>query len=124
MRTQPAHEAMPIIRYGATYDDLIAAPGTRVTEIVEGALHASPRPSARHALATADLYGALGNAFHRAAGGPGGWWFLFELELHLGEDVVVPDLSGWRRERLPEVPDAPWLSLAPDWIGEVASPST
>jgi Uma2 family endonuclease len=124
MRTEPAHEAMPIIKSGATYDDLIAVSDERVTEIVDGALHVSPRPSARHALATAELYGALGNAFHRATGGPGGWWILFELELHLGVDVVVPDLAGWRRERLPEVPDAPWLSLAPDWICEVASPST
>ena len=124
MEAERTQEPMPIIKAQATYDDLIAVPDNLVAEIVDGALHASPRPSARHALATSELYGVLGNAFHRAAGGPGGWWILFELELHLEEDVVVPDLSGWRRERMPEVPDAPWLSLAPDWICEVASPST
>ena len=55
---------------------------------------------------------------------PGGWWFLFEPELHFGEDVVVPDIAGWRRERVPEPPDVPWFDVAPDWLCEVISPST
>lgn len=115
---------MPIVKADATYEDLVALPENLVGEIVDGDLHVSPRPSARHSLATSELWGTLGGPFHRGAGGPGGWWILFELELHLGDDVVVPDLAGWRRERLPEVPDEPWLSLAPDWVCEVASPST
>jgi Uma2 family endonuclease len=115
---------MPIVKTQATYEDLAAVPDNLVAEIIDGDLHVSPRPTARHSLVTAELIGALGAAFHRGAGGPGGWWILFEVELHLGEDVVVPDLAGWRRDRLPEVPDEPWLSLAPDWVCEVASPST
>lgn len=78
----------------------------------------------RHSLVTSELVGTLGSAFHRGAGGPGGWWILFGIELHLGDDVVVADVSGWRCERLPDVPDDPWMSLAPDWVCEVASPST
>jgi Uma2 family endonuclease len=69
----------------------------------------------------------IGGAFHGPLGagpGPGGWWILDEPELHLGDDVLVPDLAGWRRARLPEVPDVPYLTLAPDWICEVLSPGT
>jgi len=67
---------------------------------------------------------AIGNPFHRGSGGPGGWWILGEPELHFGEQVVVPDLAGWRRERLPAMPAAAFFSLAPDWVCEVLSPST
>ena len=56
--------------------------------------------------------------------GPGGWVLLFEPELHLATDILVPDLAGWRRDRLPEVPDSPYFTLAPDWTCEVLSPST
>ena len=56
--------------------------------------------------------------------GPGGWWILDEPELHLGEDILVPDLAGWRRERLPTIPDQAAFTLAPDWVCEVLSPST
>jgi Uma2 family endonuclease len=66
----------------------------------------------------------LGSAFHRGRGGPGGWIILDEPELHLGEHVLVPDLAGWRRARLPEVPREAFLTLAPDWVCEVLSPST
>lgn len=115
---------MPIVKTRATYEDLVAVPENLVAEIIDGDLHVSPRPGMRHSLVTSELLGALGGPFHRGTGGPGGWWILFELELHFGDDVVVPDLAGWRRERLPEVPDQPWMSLAPDWVCEVASPST
>jgi Uma2 family endonuclease len=67
---------------------------------------------------------ALGEPVHRGRGGPGGWWILDEPELHLSEHVVVPDLAGWRRERLPSLPDDAYFSLAPDWVCEVLSPST
>jgi Uma2 family endonuclease len=49
---------------------------------------------------------------------------LDEPEVHLGPHIVVPDLAGWRRERLPEVPNGAYLELAPDWACEVLSPST
>ncbi len=69
----------------------------------------------------ADLFGP----FHRgASGGPGGWWILDEPELHLGDDVLVPDLAGWRRERMPTIPDVAFFELAPDWVCEILSPRT
>lgn len=108
----------------ATYADLEALPEHVVGEIVDGVLYASPRPAMPHALASSELQVSLGGPFGRGVGGPGGWLILTEPELHLGPHVVVPDLAGWRRERLPVLPDAPWLELAPDWVCEVLSPST
>jgi Uma2 family endonuclease len=115
---------MPILKPRATYEDLAGVSENLVAEIIDGDLHASPRPAMRHALAASALSGVLVPAFQHDSGGPGGWWILPEPELHLADDVVVPDLAGWRRERLPDVPDAPWTSLAPDWVCEIASPST
>jgi len=108
----------------ATYEDLLKVPDHLVAEIVDGELHTSPRPAPRHADASSGLAGALRGPFDRGRGGPGGWRILAEPELHLGPDVVVPDLAGWRRERLPALPDKAYFSLAPDWICEVLSPST
>jgi Uma2 family endonuclease len=112
------------VKRRATYDDLRQVPPHRVAEIVEGQLYVSPRPASRHALASSALGSELGPPFHRGRGGPGGWWIIDEPELHFGDDVVVPDLAGWRRERLPEFPDTPAFSLAPDWACDVVSPST
>ena len=108
----------------ATYEDLLKVPDHMVAEIVNGELHASPRPAPRHADAGSGLGGVLRGPFDRGRGGPGGWRILFEPELHLGPDIVVPDLAGWRRERMPALPDEAYFSLAPDWICEVLSPST
>lgn len=102
----------------------MAVPSHLVAEIVDGDLRVSPRPSSRHALASSRLGSELGFPFDRGRGGPGGWWIIDEPELHLQADVVVPDLAGWRRERLPEFPDTPAFTLAPDWVCEVVSPST
>ncbi len=68
----------------------------------------------------------LGAPFDLGVGGPGGWVILDEPELHLGPrpDIIDPDLVGWRRERLPEVPDEAAITLAPDWVCEVISAST
>ena len=111
----------------ATYEDVLNAPEHKVAEILDGELFLSPRPALRHSVASSQLGAAIGNAFDRNAGspgGPGGWRILDEPELHFGEHVVVPDLAGWRRERLPVVPDDAFTSLAPDWICEVLSAST
>ena len=78
----------------------------------------------RHAWASSILGGSLVNPFSRGSGGPGGWWIVFEPELHLNADIVVPDLAGWRRETMPEYPDAAYFTIAPDWVCEVLSPST
>jgi Uma2 family endonuclease len=108
----------------ATYEDLLRVPDHLVAEILDGELHVSPRPAPRHASASSSLGGLLWGSFDRGRGGPGGWRILFEPEVHLGKDVVVPDLGAWRRERLPTLPDDAFFSVAPDWVCEVLSPST
>ena len=111
-------------RSRATYQDVLDAPAHRVAEIVEGTLHTHPRPAMPHALASSQLGAELGGAFGRSRGGRGGWWIIDEPELHLGEDILVPDLAGWRRERMPVYPDTAYVTLAPDWVCEVLSAST
>ena len=108
----------------ASYRDVLDAPPHMVAEVVQGALHLQPRPASRHALAGSSLGMALGTPFQWGRGGPGGWWIVDEPELHFGEDILVPDLAGWRRERMPDYPDTPYFTLAPDWVCEILSPST
>lgn len=113
-----------VTKRDATYADLVALPPNVVGEILGGELHVHPRPASPHARASSRLGSVLGPPFDIGDNGPGGWVILFEPELHLGEDVVVPDLAGWRRSRMPEVPDTVGFTLAPDWVCEVLSPST
>lgn len=108
----------------ASYEDLLRTPPHVVAEVVDGVLYQSPRPASPHALAASALGEELGPPFKRGRGGPGGWMILDEPELHLEQHIVVPDLGGWRRERLPVVEDAAYFELAPDWACEVLSPST
>jgi Uma2 family endonuclease len=109
----------------ATYADLEALPPHVVGEILGGELYVQPRPAALHARAASKLGITIGGAYYRGGdGGPGGWIILYEPELHFDDDVIVPDLAGWRRARMPEEPEGAFISLAPDWVCEVASPST
>lgn len=108
----------------ASYEDVLAAPPHMVAEVIDGYLELQPRPAALHAAAATALGEELGPPFKRGRGGPGGWVILYEPELHLREDILVPDLAGWRRDRMPEIPDAAYFELAPDWVCEVLSPST
>jgi Uma2 family endonuclease len=112
-------------RRPATYEDLFALPPHVTGQILYGVLHAHPRPAPKHAQAASTLGEELGPPFKRSRGGPGGWLILDEPEIHLGPHVIVPDLGGWRRERMPEMPvDKAYFVLAPDWVCEVLSPST
>ncbi|EYF01804.1 Uma2 family endonuclease [Chondromyces apiculatus] len=111
-------------QHPATYADLEAVPEHLVAELIQGVLYTFPRPASPHTKAAGILTMDLGTPFTRGRGGPGGWWILPEPELHLGEDVLIPDLAGWRRERMPEVPSVPYFTLPPDWVCEVLSPST
>jgi Uma2 family endonuclease len=111
-------------RKGASYDDVLSAPPHLIAEIVDGDLALSPRPASRHGAAASTLGEELGPPFKRGRGGPGGWIIVDEPELHFDGDVLVPDLAGWRRERMAVLPDAPFLTLAPDWICEVLSPGS
>jgi Uma2 family endonuclease len=115
--TSPAKRA-------ATYADILALPEHFVGEILNGDLVVSPRPAPRHNAASSALGATLGPPFQFGDGGPGGWWILDEPELHLTSDVVVPDLAGWRRERMQTLPNEAYFTLAPDWICEVLSPAT
>ncbi len=108
----------------ATYEDLLRVPEQLVAEIIGGELHTHPRPAPRHARTTSAIGGKLFNPYDSGDGGPGGWWIMDEPELHLGSHVLVPDLAGWRRERMPELPETAWFELAPDWLCEVLSPHT
>ena len=108
----------------ATYQDVIDAPAHRVAEIVAGTLHVSPRPGSLAALAKTRLSAVLGRAFDRRGAGPERWWIFHEPELHFGEDVLVPDVTGWRCERMPELSTTDYVTLAPDWACEVLSAET
>lgn len=115
--TQPAKKS-------ASYADVLAAPDHMIAEVLGGELHLQPRPGVAHATAASALGEELGPPFKRSRGGPGGWMILDEPELHLAADILVPDLAGWRSERLCVFGDDAYLTVAPDWICEVLSPRT
>lgn len=108
----------------AIYADIEALPPHVVGEIAFGVLNTHPRPAPRHARAAGAMSVVLGGPYDFGRGGPGGWIFLPEPELHLGPHVIVPDIAGWRRERLPTLPETAWIETPPDWVCEVLSPST
>ncbi len=108
----------------ATYQDLLDVPSHLVAELIRGVLHALPRPRMVHSRAASRLGVVIGGPFDMGQGGPGGWLIIDEPELHLGEDVLVPDLAGWRRSRMPQLPDTASTDVAPNWVCEVLSPST
>jgi Uma2 family endonuclease len=72
------------------------------------------------------LGGELYGLFQKGRGGPGGWWIIDEPELHFVRDteVLVPDIAGWRRERMPALPDDHRFEVVPDWVCEVLSSNT
>lgn len=114
-------------RRRATYDDLRKVPDHLVAEILDGELFATPRPASPHALAASAIGSALFERFHRDPAdpeGPGGWWLLSAPELHLGDDVLVPDMAGWRRDAMPVLPNVAAFRQAPQWALEVLSPGT
>ena len=124
MAQSTAQRSDTVQPHRATYQDVLDAPAHRVAEIIAGTLYTHPRPAMPHALASSALGNDLGNPYQFGRGGPGGWWIIDEPELHFGEDILVPDLAGWRRERMPDYPDAAYVTLVPDWVCEVLSDST
>lgn len=111
-------------RKRATYADVLAAPEHVVAEIIDGVLRTHPRPSPRHGLASSTLGARLSDPYQFGSSGPGGWIFIDEPELHLDSDILVPDIAGWPKERLSELPDAAYIDVVPDWVCEVLSAST
>jgi Uma2 family endonuclease len=117
---------MQTARKLATYDHLLALPEGERAEILEGVLVTPPAPLPRHALAQRTTARFIGGPFDDddGRGGPGGWWILLEVDVRLGpNDVVRPDLAGWRRDRLPSPWDMRPIDVTPDWVCEITSPS-
>jgi Uma2 family endonuclease len=112
------------LKKGATYADLEAVADNFVAEILGGELYASPRPTFSHMRVASALGVLLGGPFQFGLNGPGGWLIVDEPELHLGADVLVPDLAGWRAERASAASALAYPTVAPDWVCEVLSPST
>ncbi len=111
------------MKTGATYEDLVRLPENMIGELIDGEIYASPRPSGPHARFTSVLEVLISSRYDVGIKGPGGWWILFEPELHLGPDTVVPDVAGWRRERMPTIPQGHIFTIAPDWVCETLSTS-
>ena len=114
-------------RRPARYDDILAVPEGKVAEIIDGELIVSPRPATPHAHTGSAVSFDIGGSFAGPRGAPnrlGGWWILFEPELHFGDDVLVPDVAGWRRDRMPSMGNVAAFRLAPDWVCEIVSRST
>ena len=119
----------PTARRPATYEDVLAAPAHQVAQVLDGELHVHPRPARRHARSASSLGAHLFIDFDAGRSGEGGEWIILrEPELHLGRDIVVPDLAGWRVDRFPhetsDDDDPPFLTVAPDWACEILSKST
>jgi Uma2 family endonuclease len=114
----------PPVKRKATYADVEAAPEHLVAEIIDGELMTHPRPSPRHGATESALAAELSGPFQKGHGGPGGWVFFMEPEISFGEHLLVPDLAGWRRERLSAYPKKNYFTTAPDWVCEVLSGST
>ncbi len=109
----------------ATYADLFALPENITGQIIDGDLYATPRPAPRHVVAAGALQALLGGPLQFGSdGGPGNLWILPEPEVHMGPHVLVPDIAGWRKSRLPLPPTQGQFTLAPDWVCEILSPST
>jgi Uma2 family endonuclease len=107
------------------YEEYLRVPAHQHAEIVHGTLYVMSRPAPKHASAASMLTVELGGPFQRGRGGPGGWWILFEPELQLvAKEPIIPDLAGWRVERMPQLPDTAWFTAVPDWVCEVLSRST
>lgn len=108
----------------SAYEQFLEQPDSVVAEIIHGKLVTQARPAPRHAQATSVLNGELMGPFHRGRQGPGGWRIVFEPEVRFDADILVPDIAGWRRERMPKLPEGARFDVAPDWVCEVLSPST
>ena len=110
---------------GGTAQGVIGAGEVRVERLVINN-YAQPRPAPKHLHATSRLDRTIGRGYGDGEGGPGGWWILIEPEIHFVRDteVAVPDLAGWKKERMASLPETPYFEIAPDWICEVLSPST
>lgn len=108
----------------ATAADLAALPDEKRAEVVRGAIVEKAAPSFEHGDAQSAIAELLKGPFQRGRGGPGGWWIGTEVEVELeAHEVYLPDVAGWRRERVPERPRGRPIRVRPDWVCEVLSVS-
>lgn len=114
------------VRKPSLYDQLVALPDGLTGEIINGQVRTQPRPAWPHALASSRLGSDIEGPYGRGRGGPGGWWIINEPEIHfvLDAEVTVPDIAGWRRQRMPTPPEGHKIQVVPDWTCQIFSPST
>ena len=111
----------------AIYEDLLRLPDDVRAEVLAGQIVTAPAPLPKHSRAQRALGRFIGGPFDDddGRGGPGGWWIFVEVDIAFGlHDIVRPDLAGWRRERLVAPGELRPISIRPDWVCEVLSPST
>jgi len=107
------------------YKDLYKIPENMTGEIINGELVVTPRPSRKHGYSTTALGAAVVPSYQFGRGGGlGGWVIIIEPEIGFGENIMVPDIAGWKEDRYPEEEPHNWISVVPDWICEVLSPNT
>lgn len=107
----------------ATLADLDALPPGVKGELIDGVLYTQARPRPVHQDALGAIHTDLDGPFRRGRGGPGGWWILVEPGIATdGAPEFSPDIAGWRRARLPRLPETRF-DIVPDWICEILSPS-
>lgn len=109
--------------HAGVYEQVLKAPENFVAEMMNGELVAHRMPGPKHIRAASALGACLAPVFDLGKKANGGWWILDNPEMHFGDDIMVPDLAGWRRERMPQLPGIPWFEPEPDWVCEVLSPS-
>lgn len=109
----------------ATYADLAALPDGERGEVLNGELVLQPSPTPLHQSTMGEIYAELRNPFQRQRGGPGGWWLIQDVDVEFGRhDICRPDISGWRRDRVPQFPSERPVGHRPDWVCEGLSPRT
>lgn len=106
------------------YDDFMNLPEHHIGEIINNTLYSQPRPAPKHTRTFSVLGGQLGGSFDWGGGDSSDWWIMDEPELHIEGHILVPDIAGWKRERMPELPETAWFEIVPDWLCEILSPST
>ncbi len=108
----------------ATYQDVLDAPPSMVAQLIHGKLYTMPRPAPPHVHAQFLLANEIHSHFWFGGGSVGGWRIYNEPEVHFGKDVLVPDIAGWRYERMTALPKTAYFPISPDWVCEVLSEST
>ena len=124
-RRRSAPRSGPVGCAGSTLADLDALPTGIIGEIINGVLYTRTKPRARHQRTTRLIGGRIGDPFDDGIGGPGGWWIVTEPGIELpNTPEISPDVAGWRRERMPELPADESIRVVPDWVCEILSKTT